>query len=213
MLGFAAMSVAPKKPRIFNMLAFIGLLIAGFSGLYLLAEAAPLLESPEQYAETMHQELGRTVDRLADNLGNPAERQLMIQLTEKQLAMTQRFRGVLLPLEAMGFIVAALLFMGCARALQLSTWGLGAWQFAAQLGIPVGLLRCGFSIYLSHRVELEFAGAATATIETVQHAMLLLREASMFGASLHALYFAIVLSYLKREKIVALFGHSPSENA
>ena len=161
------------------------MVVGGFSALYALASASPLLSSRDQFVSAFREDAQRLVAGVSDQ----AKRAELEQLLAREAEVIYDRRGVALPLLAMEAILSILLFLGCGGALRLSAWGASVWTFTAQASIPYQLLDAAYGMVTARDLSL---GSPMAPV--------------LVAKCLIAIgYFAGCLMYLRRAEVKRLW--------
>jgi hypothetical protein len=200
-VAFAVVAPPPRPPLLY-VLASFGLILGGFGASYSSCQAASLLQTRDQFAAGVREEAERRLPTAPDQLVTKDE---LMHMIERQAEVIYSRRGVALPLDAMNFILSALLFAGCGRALRGHSWGLSAWSLAAIASVPYTLLDCAFSIIQSRDLQAVYreSGGMFGTLmaSSVRITILI----TMIKSALEILYFGVCVVYLRRAVIRKLF--------
>jgi hypothetical protein len=134
--------VPARLPRLVVVLAWIGMALGGFAGLFAASSAGPLLGSRDRFVADCRE----YASRLPSPLVQGKDRDLLERVIEREADVTYSRRGVALPLAATNAILSLLLLVGCARALRGEAWGASAWSLAALASLPYQLIDGAFAM-------------------------------------------------------------------
>jgi hypothetical protein len=201
-----------RAPRLLVVLALLGVVL-GAHGLYgALGDALLLLSKRDDFVRLRIKQ--RLKPPAADKNAlspPPATQEAVRELVEREAELEYARRNVLLPLAAMGLILATLLFLGCARALRGEAWGLSAWTLAATLAIPYHVLDAFGTQSLLYALHESARGVAGPLGAMRLGEVRLLSMQHLFGTVLGLTYYAACALYLRRPAVLRLFPEPTEE--